>query len=291
LNENLAQVSAISQSPRPEGFDNPMACVRLPVSGAMVELRHPTGTDDLLVIESKAADTSLALALASRLARPLEGFASGWAELTVSDLDALILRLRQCQIGDRIIAEVMCHAASCRRRFDLSFAIPDYLAHVLPAMPRARLWAVESAGEPGWYRLIACNRASGSDERVLFRLPTAADQIAAAGRHDPRRELMVRCIRPADLKAGLLRRVEAAMAVMAPSLARELEATCPECGAKLAVYFNARRFCLQELRARAAFVHEEVDLLARRYHWSEHEILAMPGIRRMNYAELARQGA
>ena len=79
------------------------------------------------------------------------------------------------------------------------------------------------------------------------------------------------------------------MEALAPNLSQNLEGICPECGARVSVFFSPRRYCLRELRERAAFVYQDVDLLARRYHWSESEILALPCIRRMNYVEAARQ--
>ena len=53
--------------------------------------------------------------------------------------------------------------------------------------------------------------------------------------------------------------------------------------------FDARWFCLRDLRQKAAFIYQDVDLLARRYHWSEAEILALPRARRAAYVDLARQ--
>ena len=76
---------------------------------------------------------------------------------------------------------------------------------------------------------------------------------------------------------------------MAPSLADEIAGVCRECGAELPLFFDPQQFCLRELRERAAFVYQDVDLLARRYHWSEREILAMSYARRATYVELARQ--
>jgi len=81
------------------------------------------------------------------------------------------------------------------------------------------------------------------------------------------------------------------METMAPSLSGDLQGTCPECGVEVVVYFDTRQFCLRELRDRAAFIYQDIDLLARRYHWSETDILTMPHVRRTNYAELARQEA
>src|SRR6266853_964065 len=278
---------------------------RLPVGGRVVALRHPTGSEDLLLLEATGDDTEMALALAGRLAQPVGGGVLDWTESTVSDLDALILRLRQAVIGDRVRADVACRAAGCGKRIDISFGIRDYLAHRAPARPAGRgAWSAEAAGEAGWFRLTDVRNktleltsnaqaATGSlaDQTgaILFRLPTVADQLAVAGCRKAADELARRCIRPAEVPLRLRRRIEAAMETMAPSLSRDLHGTCPECGAEVVVYFDARQFCLRELRDRAAFIYQDIDLLARRYHWSETEILTMPHIRRTNYAELARQ--
>ena len=79
------------------------------------------------------------------------------------------------------------------------------------------------------------------------------------------------------------------MEAMAPSLSCDLQGLCPECASTVTVQFDARWYCLRELRERAAFIYQDVDILARRYHWSEMEILSMPHVRRAAYAELARQ--
>ena len=98
---------------------------RLPVSGHVVALRHPTGAEDLLLLETPDDDTELALALADRLVRFMGDATFDWRELTVSDLEALILRLRQAVIGDRVRADVACQSTGCGRRIDNSFGIND----------------------------------------------------------------------------------------------------------------------------------------------------------------------
>ena len=285
------------------------AClIRLPVSQRSVALRHPTGSEDLLLREVVGDDTAVALALAERLARPTTGPTLDWSALTISDLDVLILRLRQVVIGDRLTADIGCQAAGCGERIDISFGIDDYLMHHEPkGRGPQRAWKVEPAGEPGWFRLIDApgvvktarkGAAAQSDESghtadgsspVLFRLPTVADQLALPGCRDPAEELARRCIRPWQTPSRLRRRLETAMEAMAPYLAGDLRGSCPKCGSDVVVYFDARQFCLRELRDRAAFIYQEIDLLARRYHWSEADILAMPRVRRANYGELARQ--
>ena len=149
----------------------------------------------------------------------------------------------------------------------------------------------ELANEPGWFHVAKISEQVGASEtgQVSFRLPTAADQLAVIGSLDAEQELARRCIRPTDIPARLRRRVEAAMEALAPSLSSDLQGSCPECGANVTMHFDARWFCLRELRDRAAFIYQDVDVLARRYHWSETEILALPHIRRAAYADLARQ--
>jgi hypothetical protein len=286
---------------------------RLPVSGHVVALRHPTGAEDLLLLEACGDDTKVALALAAHLAQASGGTAFDWMELTVPDLEALILRLRQAVIGDRVRADVACQSNGCTRRIDISFSINDYLAHRNPTKRGVRnAWSVEPDDEPGWFRLTSVPKRRGrlassaeppvydsdapagvdsSPGAVAFRLPTVADQLAVAGERDGACELVRRCIRPAAVPLRFQRFVEAAMETMAPSLSGDLEGTCPECRAEVMVYFDALQFCLRELRDRAAFIYQDIDLLARRYHWSETDILTMPHVRRTNYAELARQEA
>jgi len=46
---------------------------------------------------------------------------------------------------------------------------------------------------------------------------------------------------------------------------------------------------LRELREQAAFIYEDVHLIAQHYRWSEAEIMLLPRNRRIRYAEMIRQ--
>lgn len=271
----------------PSGLGS-IARFTLPVSGIGVSLRPPTGLEDLLLIECRDDDAA-ALALAERLALAEDGSAIGWAGLAATDLDALVLRLRQALLGDRIRSDLHCRGEGCGSRVDISFGIEAYLAHHRPKHPavQGRTWRVLACtDEPGWFRLAP----RGSEPAARFRLPTVADQMEGARQSDPETALAQRCIRADRIAAPLRRRVEAAMQAMAPPLSAELQGRCPDCGAVVAARFDPRRYCLRELRDRARFVFEDVDVLARRYHWPEHSILAMPNGRRASYVELALAG-
>ena len=250
---------------------------RLPVSGLEVVLRQPAGVEDLLLLETPGYDTDLALALVTRLASRSDGTPTEWGTLTVTDLDALLLRLRQLVFGDVIRADVLCTVKDCGARIDVSFRITDYLAHHTPHAPRG----VEAAPEAGWFRV--------QGQEIMFRLPSGLDQAAVAGMEQPERELIRRCVRPAELPARWLRRVERAMEALAPSLSHALQGSCPQCRTKADIYFEVQRFVLQELRDQAAFLYEDVHLLARHYHWAEEKILALPRYRRVQYADRLRQ--
>jgi len=270
----------------------PLARVRLPVSGREVQLRQPTGADDLVLLEARASDTELALVLVERLVRASDGAPLDGGALSVCDLEVLVLRLREALVGERIWADVVCRGEECGQRIDLSFRITEYLAHRIAraGVARVRGWRVSSADDPGWFCVVPAAEAPPSKPPpAQFRLITARDQLIAARQANGAQILAERCIRPAGLPPRQTRAVEAAMETMAPSLSGELAGICPKCSARVSAYFDVRHFCLRELRERAAFVYEDIDVLARQYHWSEREIVALSQTRRVSYAALARQ--
>jgi len=71
-----------------------------------------------------------------------------------------------------------------------------------------------------------------------------------------------------------------------PQAAMHIEMECPECRKELSIPFDIVTFFWREIQARAQRLLREVDLLARRYGWSEAEILSMSELRRYNYLEL-----
>jgi hypothetical protein len=244
--------------------------VRLPVSGRTIGLRPPTGADEVALLGA-AADTPAALDLAARL-----GGDQGWAALTPTDLDAYLLHVRRRALGDRVRADAACPAAGCGERIDIGFAVADYLASRRPEPP-----AEAEPDEPGWFRLSA--------DGVRFRLVSVADQLEVEGLPDPAAELARRCVRAdAGIGQGVMERVAAELERLAPDMSGPVSGRCPECGTVVEAFFDPRTYCLAELRSLARFVLRDVDAIARRYHWPEDAILALPSARRSAYAELAR---
>jgi hypothetical protein len=243
--------------------------LELPISGAVVRWRTATGHDDVLLAE---AGTGL-VGTVAWLGPSVKDAAGGPVDvgaLPVGDLDLLVVDLRRELRSDRFIAEGTC--SHCRTPVDITFSLSAYVEHRRPRRPRG----VEPA-EPGWWRL------RGQD--VSFRVPAAADVLAAAGTAHPRRVLIERCVRgrpgPRQVTAA-----ERAMARLAPTLRSQVRGSCPECEREVLLDVDARELCLAELRFLAGSVHDEVHLIASAYGWSERDILDLPSERRRRYAGL-----
>jgi hypothetical protein len=252
--------------------------LRLPVSGLRVIIRQPTGAEDVFLQEMQGAKAATALELIGRLVRTLDGAPVDWCEVSVSDLEALLLALRQAVIGDLISTEARCPSAACGARVDIAFRIGQFLASRTPVRPRR----VKDVGDGKWFALAG--------DTVEFRLPTGADLLSIDGRPAPYRELARRCIRPEGIPAGSWGRAESAMEALAPRFSSNLSGECPECGSAFDVYFDVLHFVMRELRAHAAAVYQDVHLLAMHYKWLEADILALPRNRRAAYAEMLGGG-
>ena len=220
-------------------------------------------------------DRALARTLAARLARTADGLPLNPDALCVTDLQALLLRLRQTLAGDKIRTEVICTSAECGARIDIAFRISEYLESQPVRMPNG-----VTPSEDGWFRL--------EGEVARFRLPSVQDLCAVEACAQPDRELLHRCIEPAQISSTLRKRMERAMGAMAPSLSRTIEGKCPECGCLVELYFDIETYVLRELSDHAAGIYQDVHLLAFHYKWPEDRILALPRNRRMQYVELLR---
>jgi hypothetical protein len=248
----------------------------LPVSGLRVVIGPPTGVEDLLLQETRLCDVTLALTLIGRLTHVVGKETENWGDLTLTDVEALLLLLHQITVGDLVRAETRCAVATCGAPADVSFRIGQYLASNTPRFPRG----VAKSEVEGWFHF--------GGEATKFRLPTAHD--LALMDHNPQayRELVQRCIEPGGVPAAVRRRIENAMEALAPRLSRPLRGECPECQAKMDSYFNVVEFVLRELRDQAASIYQDVHLLAYHYKWTEQMILELPRNRRMQYAETIR---
>jgi hypothetical protein len=77
--------------------------------------------------------------------------------------------------------------------------------------------------------------------------------------------------------------LEKAMEELDPAADIWLNTQCPECGAEHSLAFDPVYYTAQELRQKAQQILRDVVDIARAFHWSEHEILALPDSRRAYY--------
>jgi hypothetical protein len=157
----------------------------------------------------------------------------------------------------------------------------DFLLHY------ARL-PVKPAGSGFPYARIVTDQGT-----ICLRAPNGLDQRAVLGIADmtaARVHLARRCVtkwdggEPAglELNADQVAAIETAIEAVAPEIATEVLAACPECGGDNRVGINPY-FCLDRV---GQHLFSEVHLLASHYHWSEAEILALPRWRRRRYLAL-----
>lgn len=261
----------------------------LPISGVRVTPRQLTGSDELYVLEHAGSAVATVVGLASRVcaadAQGSDGVANtgraatAWPKLPAADVGALALLLRRAWLGDMIRTDSACVGPGCGERVDIAFGIGDYLGH---RRPRTFRGASPAEGEPGWYVL------AGAQTR--FRLPTFADLLAVLDAADPQGALATRCVRPPQVPAAMARRIDRALAALAPVTAGEIGGACPVCDRELTLHFDPVTFVLAELRDDARFVYGEIAALAAATGWSERDLVAMPRARRTAYLRaLARE--
>lgn len=250
----------------------------LPVSGAILAVREPTGADEVFVVETTLAPMPALLELARRVTRTIAGDPLDWASLPATDLDAAALVIRQSWIGDTIRTDTLCPAQGCRERIDVRFGIDAYLGHHRPRRPRG----VTEAPDDGWFTLA---RAP-----VRFRIPTVADLLAAASGGRAAEILSDRCVDAREISRALARRLDHGLAALAPNLDDLLGGICPACGHAMTMRFDPIGYTLTELRNVFSAVYLEIHALAAAYGWPEDAILALPRSRRRRYASVIGEG-
>jgi hypothetical protein len=227
-------------------------------------------TDLLATWESGLAAGPVHRAL---LLHSLVGDAS--AEAAIGSRDRQLFALRRTLFGERLNARMSCPGCATEQEFDFD------VANVLRTESHADspLWV--DAGE--W--------------RVLLRLPTSGDLLAAAD--DPeeaRNVLLSRCVlaverhgQPVDagLPAEVQYRVAAAAAEADPAADVLVTMACVECGQRNTMTVDIVSYLWAELDTWARSLLLDVHVLASAYGWTEPDVLALSPARRRYYLELA----
>lgn len=230
-------------------------------------LRDLRGDDEESIT---GTDTWSAIAFVDRLLVKVPGAAVGpgsAAELGAADRDRILAVISQRELGERVLATVVCTA--CTNPFDLDFS--------LGALVRE----VDSTGQPAGPSGVAVGNAR-------IRVPSGTDELEASVSDDPSHALATRCTlagTPSTAEIG------EALERCAPLLDLELDATCPACAAVIDVRFSVQHYVLGAVMAEERKRSGEIHQIAREYGWSLGEILSLPRRRRHAFVGLLDRGA
>ena len=230
----------------------------------------------LLACEEGAAQPPLDRALLLLTTACPERSGDDWAEATIGERDARLLRLREELFGSRI--EVTTRCPKCGELLELGFS-----THAIEMLPCAA---------------PAGRRVSESGYEVEFRLPTTVDlrEASREGPADPRRQLLLRCVRsahrrgvsvdPTRVPERIMKTVIQEMAKADPMADVQVGLSCPECGHGWSSPFDIPGYLWSEIDEWAARTLRDVHTLATAYGWVEADILALNPRRRQSYLDL-----
>ena len=211
--------------------------------------------------------------------------------LTIGDRERLLLALHAISFAPQIDVVVRCAHAACGERIEL-------------ALNLAQLLAAPPASPPPAAHTLTIAAADGA-LNVSFRLPNGGDHEAAARLAGdlPRAadRLLTRCILSVTDERGRAREPDAvigavreplvdALRTLDPAAETVARFECPACGHEGRALLDAFTLLRAEL-ARSSSILADVSRLARAYHWSEADILALPIARRRRYLALLASGA
>jgi hypothetical protein len=188
------------------------------------------------------------------------------AEISVERRDCLLLASRCRIFGDDLAGYAACPA--CGHGVDVAVSPP----HLTEAEDQ---FTVDVDGYP-----------------VPVRLPNSLDLAAVADCESvgaAQAKLISRCLGAdeADYRAQDIAVIEAELDRRAEISAATLALSCPDCGHSWNLELDVAAFAWREIEILASRLLRQVDELARRYGWSEREILSLSSARRRFYLELA----
>jgi hypothetical protein len=209
-------------------------------------------------------------------------------QLTVGDRERLLFACAAATLGDEV--DAVAHCPECQELVEL-------------AIPARDLIGIPAGGfRPQEHELV--ERAAGEIRRLRFRLPTGSDleeaaQAARAGPDVAAATLLARCVLqvtdghgkpvPGPIGPELAAALDQAVADLDPAAEAIGEGRCPVCGAVIHGILDGFALLASGLASSDRLL-AEVDSLARAYHWSEAEILALPVPRRRLYLDLVHAG-
>ena len=186
--------------------------------------------------------------------------------LPVGARDRLVLMIRAQLLSGPLRSEPLC--ADCGATYELRL---DPVAFGL-------------AGDAPWpdpgFRAIQIEHRA-----VRLRPVNLGDLLAVEGEARPEQaaRILSRRVLGEDAHDLDLDALAQALEALDPAADIWLTTACPECGASQSVAFEPVHFVAHELRQLSHQILRDVVAVARVFHWSEHDILALPEQRRAYY--------
>lgn len=194
------------------------------------------------------------------------------AALTLGQRDAMLLAVRAQLSGPRI--EFVSQCPACGTRLEMTL--------------RAEQIGLGLAAQPA-----PQTREIRAGEAIIAVAPLTAGALAAAEQlddPDSARRLLLKAVAPeAPEEEEVLAAVEAAVEAMDPGVDTGLDWSCPACAARWSEAVDVAALLAGEIAARSRAVLTDVATLARAFHWSERDILALPAERRRFYLDAVQQ--
>ena len=235
-------------------------------------MRRLAPADILDLVESCAGLATRALAI---LARAEPDAADTHRSLTVGARDVRLMAVRIQTFGPRVELVSLCPACAASVEFAISAA--DVGLDAEPPLQGGTVRRIQG-------REIVLRPITAGD---LAAIEPLADVEAA------RRELLARCVLAVDGEpageagADLGADVEGALEELDPQADVLLVVDCPACGVSWTEAFDPALVLAADIRLAGRRLMSDVAALARSYHWSERDILALSPARRAFYLEAA----
>lgn len=193
-------------------------------------------------------------------------------QLSLGQRDRLLLAVRQHNFGDCIDVHTTC--AACSERAEFSVSCSALLADTVAAEAPAKKVTLDGAA-------------------FELRCPNSLDLAEAArgpSLEAAERVLLDRCVTHNDaapITPARRAALAAALSALDPAAEIMFDLACPACCREWQALFDINQLLWLEIAARARRLVQEVDVLARVYHWHEAEIFALSENRRALYLEMA----
>lgn len=218
---------------------------------------------DILEVAEAGADrgpATQALEILRRAAPEIDAH-----QLALGRRDALLLDLRTRLVGPKL--DLVSSCPDCGERLELSVGAEE-------------LGLVPAAANPPSTKLTV-------DGREIVVSPITAGSLADAERLadvDLARRHLLATAAP-EATEEVLAEVEDLVDRLDPGAETIIDWTCPVCAATWSETLDAAAILQNDMQVKARGILLEVAALARIYHWSERDILAMPERRRRFYLE------